>query len=176
MTRKRDLQQLLSRSTLQAGARPDVAAEQDRLNRAFETVRDQYATLLSKRENLKLQDQVISTTDTVSFRVIDPPSSPRRPALPDRPMLLVMVALLAMAGGVGAALIRSLILRAFPTAQRLEMATGLPVIGLVPDAGVLRNKPQRTREDRYFRLAISLLFSALALLIVIDEAQRSILA
>lgn len=176
MTRKRDLQQLLSRSTSQAEVRPDVAAEQDRLNRAFETVRDQYATLLSKRENLKLQDRVISTTDTVSFRVIDPPSSPRRPALPDRPMLLVMVAILATAGGVGAALIRSLILRAFPTAQRLEMATGLPVIGLVPDAGVLRNKPQRTREDRYFRLAVSLLFSVLTLLIVIDEAQRSVLA
>lgn len=174
--RKMDLQRQISLSSAQIEARPDVSAEQDRLNRNFETIRDQYASLLSKRENLKLQDQVISSTDTVSFRVIDPPSNPREPALPSRPILFAMVGALAAAAGVGAAFLYSLTVRSFPTAQRLVTATGLPVIGMIPEVASGQMGHSKTRQNWLFRAAISALFSILTLLIVIDEVQRSVLA
>lgn len=174
--RKMDLQRQISLSSAQIEARPDVSAEQDRLNRNFETVRDQYASLLTKRENLKLQDQVISSTDTVSFRVIDPPSSPREPALPSRPILFAMVGVFAAAAGIGAAFLYSLTVRSFPTAQRLVTATGLPVIGMIPEAASGRSGHSQTQQNWIFRAAVGALFSILTLLIVIDEVQRSILA
>ena len=65
-----DMAQLASKQTLE----PGIAAEMSRINRDHEVLKDQYNKLLTDREQIKLRGQVESETDSVKFRVIDPPS------------------------------------------------------------------------------------------------------
>src|SRR3546814_15135063 len=89
--------------------------------------------LLADRDDVRLRGDVQSETDAIKFRVIDPPSSPRVPAAPNRPLLLLAVLVVGVGGGVGAAFAKSQLRTTYPTATRLERATGLPVIGAISE-------------------------------------------
>src|SRR3546814_18105468 len=85
--------------------------------------------LLADRDDVRLRGDVQSETDAIKFRVIDPPSNPRVPAAPNRPLLLLAVLVVGVGGGVGAAFAKGQLRTTYSTATRLERATGLPVIG-----------------------------------------------
>ncbi len=167
-----DMAQLASKQSLE----PGVAAEMARINRDYDVLKEQYDKILSDREQIKLRGQVESETDSVKFRVIDPPSSPRSPAAPNRPLLLAMVLFAGIGGGVGSAFALGQIQTSYPTAAKLEKASGLPVIGSVSQVLTSAQRLVRKKKMRLFYSAGGALFGVFALLLVVEFIQRGMVA
>ncbi len=167
-----DMAQLASKQTLE----PGVAAEMARINRDHEVLKAQYDKLLADREQIKLRGQVESETDSVKFRVIDPPSSPRTPAAPNRPLLLAMVLIVGIGGGVGAAFAMGQLQTSYPTAEKLEKASGLPVIGSVSQVLTSAQRAIRKKNLRMFYGTTGALFGVFGLLMIVEFVQRGMVA
>lgn len=167
-----DMAQLASKQSLE----PGVAAEMARINRDYDVLKSQYDKMLQDREQIKLRGQVESETDSVKFKVIDPPSSPRSPAAPNRPLLLAMVLFVGIGGGVGGAFAMGQLQTSYPTSAKLEKASGLPVIGSVSQILTSGQRVIRQKKMRLFYSASGALFGVFALLMVVEFIQRGMVA
>ncbi|WP_373491855.1 XrtA system polysaccharide chain length determinant [Parasphingorhabdus sp.] len=167
-----DMAQLASKQTLE----PGVAAEMSRINRDHEVLKSQYDKLLTDREQIKLRGQVESETDSVKFQVIDPPSSPRSPAAPNRPLLLVMVLIAGIGGGVGTAFAMGHLQTSYPTAEKLEKASGLPVIGSVSQILTSAQRAITHKKLRLFYATSGALVGVFGMLMVVEFIQRGMVA
>tara|TARA_R110001606_G_scaffold105716_3_gene230036 strand:- start:27698 stop:29230 length:1533 start_codon:yes stop_codon:yes gene_type:complete len=167
-----DMAQLASKQTLE----PGVAAEMSRINRDHEVLKSQYDKLLTDREQIKLRGQVESETDSLKFRVIDPPSSPRSPAAPNRPLLLAMVLIAGIGGGVGTAFAMGHVQTSYPTAARLEKASGLPVIGSVSQILTNAQREIQKKKMRIFFGTSGALFGVFGMLMIVEFIQRGMVA
>jgi polysaccharide chain length determinant protein (PEP-CTERM system associated) len=167
-----DLQQLTARQS----SEPGVVAEQSRLNRDYDVMKQQYDRLLANREQVRLRSDLQSRTDAINFRVIDPPSRPTVPAAPNRPLLLSLVLIVALAAGVGAAFVRGQLQTTFPTETRLAAATGLPVFGTIGEVVTAAQRALRRQRLRWLGGSVAALCAAYAVLMVIEFWQRSTVA
>ncbi|MEW4466799.1 XrtA system polysaccharide chain length determinant [Parasphingorhabdus sp. JC815] len=167
-----DMAQYASQQTLE----PGVAAEMARINRNYDVLKAQYDKLLQDREQIKLRGQVETETDAIKFKVIDPPSSPRTPAAPNRPLLLALVLFVGLGGGVGAAFAMGQLQTTYPTAGRLEKASGLPVIGSVSQVMTSEQRAIGQKKMRLFYSAGGGLLGVFALLMVVEFIQRGMVA
>jgi succinoglycan biosynthesis transport protein ExoP len=93
-----DLGQLTSRQSTE----PGLAAEQARLTRDYDVLKQQYDQLLANREQVRLRSDVQSRTSPLSVQVVDPPSVPTVPASPNRPIFLTAVLILGLGAGASA--------------------------------------------------------------------------
>ena len=67
---------------------PGLAAEQTRLTRDYEVLKQQYDQLLANREQVRLRSDVQTRTSPLTIQVVEPPSVPSVPAAPNRPIFL----------------------------------------------------------------------------------------
>ncbi len=110
---------------------PQVEQEYTKLTRDYDVYRQNYDALLKRRESVTMSGDVESKTDTVDFRVIDPPFVPSQPAWPNRPLLLSLVTLGGLVGGVAVAFLLSQLRRTVTDRRALRELTGLPLLGAV---------------------------------------------
>jgi polysaccharide chain length determinant protein (PEP-CTERM system associated) len=110
---------------------PQVEQEYTQLMRDYDVYKKNYDELLARRESVTMSGEVESKTDTVDFRVIDPPFVPSQPAWPNRPLLLSLVALAGLAAGVAVAFLLSQLRRTVTDRRALRELTGLPLLGAV---------------------------------------------
>ncbi|URW76778.1 chain-length determining protein [Sphingomonas donggukensis] len=155
---------------------PGAAAEQSAIDRDYAVLKDQYSKLLADREQVALQNQVQTQTDAVKFSVIDPPTSPRAPIAPNRPLFLTGVLIVGLCGGVGAAWALGQLRTTFPTATRLERASGMPVIGAIGEVVTAAQTALRRRQLRMFASGAGALGAAWVLLIGLEFVQRGMVA
>ena len=155
---------------------PGVAAEQARLSRDYDVMKAQYDKLLQDREDIRLRSDVTNKTDAVSFRVIDPPSAPRLPAAPNRPVLLLAVLVVALGGGVGVAFALSQLRTTFATADKLASVSGLPVLGSLSEVVTPLVAADRRRKLVWFAGGTGGLAACCLLLLVIEFVQRGLVA
>lgn len=174
--RKNQLQSDLDQLTAKLAGNPAVAAEQSQIENDYQVLKDAYAKLLGDREDIKLRGQAESQTDAIKFSVIDPPTAPRVPTAPNRPLLLSGVLIAALATGVGAAFAMGQIRTTFPTAGRLERATGMPVIGSIGEAVTQAQIALRRRKLIYFGGGAAGLVVAWIALIGVEMVQRGLAA
>jgi len=131
--RKSSLEADLARIQDAMTSNPAAATEQATIDRDYQVLKDQYDKLLAQREQVRIQSQAQSATDGAKFSVIDPPTQPRAPTAPNRPMLLTGVLIAGLGAGLAAAFMLGKLQTTFSTANRLEKASGMPVIGsMVP--------------------------------------------
>ena len=110
---------------------PQVEQDYTQLMRDYGVYRQNYDALLKRRESVTMSGEVESKTDTVDFRVIDPPFVPSQPAWPNRPLLLSLVTLGGLAAGVAVAFLLSQLRRTVTDRRTLRELTGLPLLGAV---------------------------------------------
>lgn len=110
---------------------PQVEQEFTQLTRDYDVYRQNYDALLKRRESVTMSGEVESKTDTVDFRVIDPPFVPSQPAWPNRPLLLSLVTLGGLAAGIAVAFLLSQLRRTVTDRRVLRELTGLPLLGAV---------------------------------------------
>ena len=130
-SRKAQLQADLAQLTQRQSTEPGVAAEQARLTRDYDVLRQQYDRLLADREQLRLRSDMSGRASPLTVRVVSPPSVPGAPTSPNRPLFLSLVLVVAIGGGLAAAFLKGQLQTTFPTQNRLAAATGLPVLGSI---------------------------------------------
>jgi polysaccharide chain length determinant protein (PEP-CTERM system associated) len=174
--RRAALEGELAKAASAQTANPDIATQAQTISRDHDVLKQQYDKLLSDRESLKLRGTVANSDDGAKFEVIDPPTVPRVPVAPNRPLLLFAVLAAGIAAGVGAAYGIGELRSTFGTTARLERATGLPVLGaisqsLTDDAFVLR----QTRM-KWFYAGMGALCGLFVLLVAAEFAARGSVA
>jgi polysaccharide chain length determinant protein (PEP-CTERM system associated) len=174
--RKNQIQSAMLQLSQKQAAEPEAAAEQARLNRDYEVLKRQYDKLLEDREQVRLRSDVQSKTDAINFRIIDPPSKPTIPVAPNRPLLLSLILVVAIAGGVAAAFTKGQLQMTFPTQGRLEQATGLPVLGSVSEVLTAAAKAERKQRMKWFAGAGGALAASYGILMLVEFWQRSTVA
>jgi polysaccharide chain length determinant protein (PEP-CTERM system associated) len=175
-SRKAQLQADMAQLSQKQADEPGVAAEQARLNRDYDVLKAQYDKLLADREDVKLRSDVSSKTDAIKFRVIDPPSDPRVPVAPNRPLLLALVLVVGIAGGIGAAYAQAQLQTTYVTAARLASASGLPVLGSISEVVTPAQREERRQKLVWFAGAGGGLAACFMLLLVIEFIQRGMVA
>ena len=174
--RRSQLRQQIQTVTRTLASNPDVASEQQRMMEDYAVLQEQYVTLVQKRENLRLQGQLYAATDSISFRIIDPPGLPHWPVLPDRSVLMAVVAVLALGAGPIAAFAQSRMLQRYATPQQLGRLTRLPILAGVPEVETDGARAMQKRLARRFWLGCFGLSLSLVGLICFDLANRGAFA
>ena len=160
----------------QQTANPEVSAEAQRISRNYDVLKQQYDKLLQDREELRLRGQVESERSAVKFQVIDPPTTPRSPVAPNRPVLLIGVLLVGIGAGVAAAFAVGQMRSTFQTTSRLEKALGLPVLGAISHTLTDGARASRAKKLKYFYSASGALGAVFVLLLASEFIQRGMVA
>ena len=155
---------------------PGAAAEAQRISRDYDVLREQYDQLLQDREELRLRGQVETERSAVQFEVVDPPSTPRTPAAPNRPLLLAGVLILGLGAGAGTAYALSKLGSTFATASQLERSFGLPVIGTISHTITEAGRELRAKRLKYFAAGVSGLGVLFVVLMGVEFVQRGMVA
>ncbi len=173
-TRKAALQSELAQLSSRQSLEPGVASEMEAINREFDSAKVQYDNALAERRAVEFDDNVESKTDAVKFSIIDKPSLSSVPSAPNRPLLLTIVLFFGLGAGVAVAFAMGHLQTSFPTASRLERASGLPVIGTVSLMLTPEQKTVRTKNLKLLIGGTASLMGAFALLLIVEFTQRGL--
>lgn len=155
---------------------PGISAEYDRLNGEYTVLKDQYDKMLAQREQVRLRGQVETETDAIRIDLIDPPTKPTSPAAPNRPLFLTLVLFAGIGGGIGAAFALSQVRTSYPTAARLERASGLPVIGSITEIITPARHAERRQKLVWLASGGGALVALFLLLMAAEFVQRGLVA
>ena len=144
----------------QANAVPEVETELAQLNRDYQINKDNYEKLIGRREAAKLSGDLSSTTDMMTFKIIDPPTVPYLPIGPNRVLLYTITLGAALLMGVAAALLISQVRPTFLSPAELRDRTGFNVLGTVSMNWTDSEQSKRRRGKYLFCAALSCLFLA----------------
>ena len=145
-----------------ANAVPQVEAQYTELTRDYGVNKARYDELLKRSEQAQITRDMEANDAVMGFRVIDPPHVPDAPSAPNRPLLMTADLLAALGGGVGVALLISLIRPTINDERRLRELSGLPVLGAVSMTLTDGQKARRTRGLVGFLMSFAGLLSAYA--------------
>jgi polysaccharide chain length determinant protein (PEP-CTERM system associated) len=155
---------------------PEISAEAQRIGRDYDVLRKQYDKLLQDREELRLRGEVKTGREAVKFEVVDPPTTPRAPIAPNRPVLLLGVLVVGLGAGVGAAFALGQLKSTFATTAKLEKAIGLPVLGSVSRTLTEAGRGAHRRQLKIFVASLGALGGLFVLLMVVEFVQRGMVA
>ena len=149
-------QRLRSQST----AAPEVEAQLSQLNRDYTVNKENYQKLVERRESAKLSGDLSSATDMLTFRVIDPPTAPLTPAGPPRARYMTAVFALALAAGLGVALLMSQFRPTFLSQASLREVTGVPILGSISMNWTPEQKAAHKKRLYALAASVFMLFGA----------------
>ena len=152
----------------QMDARLRVETELKNLNRDYSTVKHNYEALLARREQARLSESVEQNTDTIKFRVVDPPQVPSKPSAPNRILLSAAVLFAGFIVGFGLTILLALLRPTFISVQQLREIVGLPVLGSVSMNWVPAIRRRKWREFLQFCAACAGLVVLFAVLVVLE--------
>lgn len=174
--RKQQLQADMDTLNDKLAGDPEVAAQQGNIERNYTVLKDQYDRLLAQREQTNLRSEAQSQTDAIKFSIIDPPTQPRTPTAPNRPLLLTGVLIVGILGGIGAAFAMGQLQATFPIAQRLEKASGMPVIGSIGEMLTRHQSEMRRKQLKWFAGGVGALGVSYVALLGVEMLQRGLAA
>ncbi|MBC2666344.1 chain-length determining protein [Novosphingobium flavum] len=175
-TRRASAQADLARVDAQQIENPAVAGEAQRISRDYDVLKQQYDKLLQDREALRLRGQVEDERSAVKFQVIDPPTTPRSPVAPNRPLLLLGVLVIGIGAGVAAAFAVAQLRSTFQTTARLEKALGLPVLGAISHTLTDSARALQGKRLKYFIAGSAALGGVFVMLLAAEMIQRGMVA
>ena len=110
---------------------PLVEAEFNRLNRDYDVNKKNYESLLQRRESASISEEASQSSDSVKFRIVDPPHVPLEPTAPNRPLLISVVLVAGILAGVAFALFLSQVKATFDGGSHVTRELGVPMFGSV---------------------------------------------
>jgi polysaccharide chain length determinant protein (PEP-CTERM system associated) len=91
-----------------------------------------YETLLEKRLNAKMSENLEKRQKGEQFRILDPANMPKIPYTPDRRQIILLGSLLSGAVGVGLIFLLEYLNPYFRNPEDLQATLGLPVLAVIP--------------------------------------------
>jgi len=110
---------------------PQIEHDYAQLQRDHSVFKQNYDALLTRRETVLMSGEVESKTDSVEFRVIDPPRVPNKPAWPNRPMMVAAVPFGGIGLGLALAFLLTQLRPSIENRRQLLELTSFPLLGLV---------------------------------------------
>lgn len=135
---------------------PEVEADLTQLNRDYQVNKANFERLLERREAAKMSGDMDATSELVTFRIIDPPTTPQLPTGPNLERLFSLVLLGAIASGIGIAFVISQISPTFQSQHNLREITERPVLGTV--AMIWTDQEVIKQKKEIYALGFSLFF------------------
>jgi len=108
---------------------PEIGAQLQKLTRDYDVTKKAYDELLNRRESAKIGSDLETQTQTVQFRVVDPPAAPLKPVAPKRPLLLAVVLMGGIIAGGAFAFLLTQIDDSILSVRQLKELVPLPVLG-----------------------------------------------
>lgn len=136
---------------------PQLEAELAQLTRDYDVYKSNYNELLARREKAAMTGEVEAKTDTVEFRIIDPPRVESKPAWPNRPLLISVTPLGGLGAGVALAFLLAQLRPTVDTRRQLRELTGLQPLGAVTHVETEAYRRRRRRLNWSYVLGVSLL-------------------
>lgn len=133
---------------------PVIEAELTQLTRDYSVIQQQHSTLLARREAAMISQRVEQNANDVTFRVVDPPFVPIAPSEPNKFLLNAAVLFASLGGGIGIALLFSVLRPVISNQYTLGQLTGLPYLGGVTEI--------RTTEQKRRALVSRVVFFSIA--------------
>jgi polysaccharide chain length determinant protein (PEP-CTERM system associated) len=130
---------------------PEVAAQMAKLNRDYDVIHKAYDELLNRREAAKIGNDLETQTQTVQFRIIDPPDAPTAPIGPKRLLFLSMVLVAGIAAGGAFAFLLAQMDDSIATMRQLKDLVAWPVLGAVSSVSL----PFERRRRRMTAIAFA---------------------
>jgi uncharacterized protein involved in exopolysaccharide biosynthesis len=144
----------------QSKAVPEVESQLAQLTRDYQINKENYEKLIGRREAAKLSGDLTTTSDMMSFKIIDPPTMPLRPIGPNRLMLYSIVLGVALVAGAAMALLVSQVRPTYLSPAELREATGLRVLGAVAMTWTEPERKKRRRAQLGFGAGVACLFAS----------------
>lgn len=108
-----------------------LESQQRELQREYEIMKKNHGELETRLESARLGRKAASSSDSVQFRVIDPPRVPLKPSGPNRVLLSSAVLGAGLLIGLAIAFVMSQFRPTFDERQLMNDVLGLPVLGSV---------------------------------------------
>ena len=125
---------------------PRIEGEYTQMMRDYGVYQKNYAALIDRRETASLTSEVETKTDTVDFRVIDPPRVAGKPVWPNRPLLVTVTPFGGLAVGIALAFLLGQLRPTVLNRRQLSELTELPLLGAV---SMIQTEAVRLRERKF---------------------------
>jgi polysaccharide chain length determinant protein (PEP-CTERM system associated) len=152
----------------QMDERLKVETQLQGLNRDYLAIKENYDALLKRRETARMSESVEQSTDSVKFKIVDPPQVPTKPSAPNRILLSAGVLIGSIVVSAGLAIFLALLRPAFSTVNKLREVTGLPVLGSVSMNWIPQIRERKWREFLVFTASFVMLIVVFIGVIVLE--------
>ncbi len=110
---------------------PHIEGEYTQMMRDYGVFQKNFAAMLDRRETASLTSEVETKTDSVDFRIVDPPRVDGKPVWPNRPLLVTMAPFAGIALGAVLAFLLAQLRPTVSSRRHLHELTDLPLLGAV---------------------------------------------
>ena len=129
---RREMRGKLELLDLRVSQSPEVEREYLELARDLDSSRGRFRELRDKQMQAQVAEQLERGRKAERFTLIEPPIFPEKPYRPNRTVILMMGALLALAGGVAAAALREAIDQTVHSARDVIRVMQVPMLAVLP--------------------------------------------
>ena len=167
--KRRDDQTLLITQMEEKAKRvPEIEAEEQRLSRDYNSIRQQYNEFVNQQQDLEIRRGVENSGDAIALNVVEEPTRPSKPSGPPRLLYMVGSLLGGIIAGIGVSFMMSQLRPVIITVEQLRSQFDLPVLGNVTKTLSDTENRQRSIEILGFVAMSALLFAAFAGFIAFD--------
>jgi uncharacterized protein involved in exopolysaccharide biosynthesis len=112
---------------------PKQEEELSLLTRDYDLLRTNYQSLLDKKIQSQMAENLERKQQGEQFKVLDPARMPEKPIRPDRDRILLIGAAIGLFAGLGLAYLRETWNQKFHSEAEVENVLGIPVIAVIPN-------------------------------------------
>ncbi len=145
-TERKELQARQQQLDVRLSQSPEIEREYMQLVRDFDSSRARFRELRDKQMHAQVAEQLERGRKAERFTLIEPPIFPEKPYRPNRAVILLMGAVLALVGGVAAVALREALDQTVHGPRAVLRALQVPVLAVVqvqPSAARLRRRSLR---------------------------------
>jgi len=125
------------------------------LQRDYNQIRSQYDSLLSKKLQSELAENLEKRQQGEQFTIVDPATVPEEPVSPNVPKIMLVALLAALCGGFGLAFTLEYVDQSFRGANDLAEFMQMPVLATIPQLETAAMQVKRRRHRKVFAYCLS---------------------
>jgi succinoglycan biosynthesis transport protein ExoP len=128
---------------------PEVEREFREMSRDLESAQFKYQEILSKQTEVQVSQNLETERKGEKFTLIEPPQPPEKPISPNRPLVVAVGLLLALAAGVGAVILRESTDASVRGPSDIRQLLEVPALASIPIIVTAADRKRRQLFVRY---------------------------